>query len=330
MPSQAVEFTTPNNILQLGEATINLARPQMENQRLEIISEVRVAESIFNTPLSHAIHRRHTNISRADNVLEGFELIMDEVSDSLTQKIESDKAIGLKVLLVTPETFKAIRRSNPAPDWAGVYVMRKGVVIYNAEYVKSVLGGDGNFGEAYFTLSEFYEEAVHELGHNYASSMFYQNDENLSEHFGQTSLWYNEGLSEALGRHITGLTDSEFIASLREIRILHPDFSIETLNKGFFLYDKSLTSRNIAYQYCGRFLRHFAQILTKRLGEKNIPLDSEKPYQAAYWLLNRAVDRYKQGIRESIIGTLEAENIMTGIELRQIERDWVVELLKQE
>lgn len=294
MIATTLEKDATNFFLPLGEAKVNLSRPPMGNQRLEILSEVGVTESLLNAPLSQAIRQRRTSISRANNVLDGFELIMDDVSFSLTERIESDKAVGLKVLLVTPETFRAIRQSHPAPDWVGAYVLFRGMVIYNMEYVESVLGGDGNFGGAFFTLSEFYEEAVHELSHNYAYSMFFQNDENLIEDFRKSNLWCDEGLSEVLRRHITGLSDPEFVASLKEILLLHPEFSVEALNKGFFLFDKSPTNRNIAYQYCGRFLRHFAQILTKKLEEKNIVIDKEKPYQAAYWLLNKTIDRYKQ------------------------------------
>lgn len=68
----------------------------------------------------------------------------------------------------------------------------------------------------------------------------------------------------------------------------------------------------------------------KRLNEKNIRIDKGMPYQPAYWLLNRAVDRYKQGIKETILDTLEAENIMTRDELRLIEKEWVDEVQKQE
>lgn len=265
-------------------------------------------------------------------VFSAFNSVMENISLSLNREVEQSAAHGLRVLIVTPETFRAIRTSNLPPDWVGVYEWWDGTVVYRSDYITSVLGGNGNFGGYDITPQYFYEEAGHELLHSYESAIFFGNDEDMSRHFTNSSRWLVDGLKEAMARHHTGLSDAEFASGLNDILTAFPEYSIQAVSNNFWKYDSSPTHRNITYQYCGRFLRYLAPIVSKRFIEKGVDLDPTKEYQGVYQLLNEAVKRYKAGKRESIADAMADPEVL-GLpreELFRIEKEWVDGVLKQE
>ena len=325
---EKAEVTYPHTI---GEATINLISPPYLNAQVDILQESGTEPYLATLakPIKFQDLRGNYQTERVStHVLGVFDSIIRNNAKLINQDIEEARPFGLKVAVVTPESFRTIRINNPPPQWVRVFVSGDGTVVYNARYIQSVLAEDGEFGGEQFGMQYFYEESANELLHSLEDAMFFHNDRAISGYFYTTNRWYIEGLKEAMVRHHTGLSDEEFIMSLREMGTIHPQFSIEELNKSLFIYDKSVTNRNIAYQYCGRFLRHLISKMKDKLLEKDPSLDLDNhPYQGAYYLMNEAVKRYENGHRESIIDVLEAEKIVTREELLKIEKEWVESLL---
>lgn len=265
-----------------------------------------------------------------NSILELFDTISMSNAEVMRSEIDGQglPAHGLRMVIVTPETFNRIHQ---VPSWVGSYVWWNGTVICNVEYIRDILSGKGNFGGATYTIDQFIEDNLHELLHGYEDAEFFNNDEELARHFFRNSLWYMEGLKEALARQNTAISLSDLAGRIREIKKKYPDFSIDNLTSDFFQFDQSPTPRNGAYQFCKLVSRKLAPIVNKRLaGREKRPEEFYQPYEGLYWVINKAVNRYRDGNRETISDVLNEElGIDRGV-LREIEKEIWDDLEKAE
>lgn len=317
-------------LLKIGEATINLSSPPKKYLTNEIKWEIGVDETLSLSPKIRTFSDPRGRIVSpdVDTALGVFSTIITSYGEATIADIERTTPFGLKTLIVTPESFRNIRGSASSPlDWVGVYVWFNGTVIYNVDYIRSVLAGDGKFGGAVVDINTFCKEAFHELRESYISSMFFHNNEEIEKYFWMNNLWYMEGLSVTLSGQVDEISNEMFIQGMRNLRERYPDFSITQLIDRFWTYDNSPPNKNIVYNYCGRFIKQLAPLINKKLQEKALFGDRPMPYEGLYSLVFQAVERYKKGHRESMIDDLEKEDIITREELQTIEREWVSGLL---
>lgn len=315
----------------LGEATFFLEQLPRESRAsaVDLLIE-KVAREILRTGKERGITFKDSFGKEISiwpwNTLDLFDLIVQENASNLVKEIGSGELIsGLKVLLVTQGTFKAIKKSTPPPEWVTAYVNWSNIVVYNAEAVTRTLDNGNNYA-----IQLFVEGNRHELLHAYENLYLFGNDETMSRYFYKNSLWYLEGLKEAMSRYLTALPDDEFIRKLKEIRQKYSDFSILQVTSNFWQFDQSPTHQNICYQYCRRFMKHLTSIVNDYLAQKEGREKSKyDPYEGAYWVIDRAVQRYKAGKRESIIDVMEDELGLGAEQLKEIEEKWVAGLLNE-
>jgi hypothetical protein len=259
-----------------------------------------------------------------------FTRMVDDHSRILAREIDGSADVSgegidiVRILVVSPETFELIRPNKPA-DWIAAYhstVNR--AVIYNAEYVQKVIAGDGHFGGNFVTLQSFYEELGHEMLHSFEMNTYFHQSPECFFHFFGNSLWFIEGLKEAIARNLDAMSQVDFIYGLRKMIVDHPDFLIQTLNTNFWKFDSSPINRNLAYQYCRCFLLHLTPVLNdivQRVEPSDV-LQNEK-FAGAYAVLHKAVRMYfEQGFRGSIVDVLAQKFDLSKEELFEIERKW--------
>src|SRR4030042_5805726 len=139
---------------------------------------------LWSSPVSQmVINDRHFDPRlglACGSIADLFVGLAEEATCSSRQNIHTARGAFLRYLVVKPDIFLAIRVSQPSPSWSGSYTWWDGTVVYNYEYLKSALGGGGQFGGEQWSYGIFLREHRHESSHGYACHFFCDRDEPLA------------------------------------------------------------------------------------------------------------------------------------------------------
>jgi len=226
--------------------------------------------------------------------------------------------ISPAVIILSHESYQKCFSAGTAPsEWAGV-CMRDGRVIYDENYLNTVLAGDSNFGGHNFIPQYFFRELKHELHHLDVLTSIFLDDLIQAEHFNANSLFVIEGMAEL----IPGIVESSdtFRENLKHYLDRNRDFSTKDLETDLFHVDGGPVGRNLAYQYSARWMRQLAKAINEFYTKKYPDDPATKPYERAYAIWAIARNRYNSGSRESYYDVLEAEFSEYGV-----TKKWLLE-----
>ena len=114
-------------LFRLGEASFRLEqafKEPLDAGSVQIRMEKDVKEMLQIAPkdIDHSLIPGLKEPVFPNSCLELFEVITKNNVAGLNIGVEKGDVFGLKVVVVKPKTFRAIRTSSPVPEWAGVYV----------------------------------------------------------------------------------------------------------------------------------------------------------------------------------------------------------------
>lgn len=269
--------------------------PRIEAARVACgVCDVRIENSVMHemtneqnpTLTSETINYVSNKLAKSH--LSAFFVIVNKIAENFV--VQSEGACGMgrgvpRILIVSNETFQNIRSDlPPPPDWAGVYVYFEGTVVIRAEYIRAVLSGLAFAGET-VSFDSFVKEMGHEFRHSYEDTLFFKGNISLHKNAYTHSLWFFEGLKEAMDTTGFGMKDEEFQTKLRDFLTQHPHFSFTDIGDSFWSFDSNRVDQNLMYQYSKRLVSMIAPLFDK-------VVDTHTAGDPSFFSIHHCIERY--------------------------------------